>query len=246
MNAIGRRIYGLGAIGLGAVCLVFGAISPDWLPVPAHMSGHQLLVYGAAILLVLAGLAVNLPRVGGIGALLLASLFVLGMAAFEASYTLTHPANWGGWQAVAESAAMALGGVLAWAQTPGVAARSGLLRAARLVFGACLIVFGGSHFIYLKLTAPLVPAWLPPSQLAWAYITGVAQIAAGLALLSGVQARLAAVLLTVMYVIFTLLVHIPSVVAAPKSLDNWTENAINLLLIGAAWGMADGLRTKRA
>jgi uncharacterized membrane protein YphA (DoxX/SURF4 family) len=246
MKSIGRWVYGLGAIGLGVVVLVFHAVSPDWLPIPAHLPGLQLLVWAVGGLLVLAGLAVNVLRAGAVGGLILAALFGLGMAVFEAPFALTHPANWGGWQAVAESVAMALGGVLAWAQAPGGPERPGVLRAARLAFGVCLLIFGGSHFIYLNLTAPLVPAWLPPGQTAWAYITGVAQIAAGLAMLSGVRARLAAVLLTVMYVGFTVLVHIPSVIVAPRSLDNWTENAINLLLIGVAWTAADGLSgTKR-
>ena len=51
--------------------------------------------------------------------------------------------------------------------------------------------------------------------------------------------RLAAVLLTLMYVIFGVLVHLPSIIASPSSHDNWAENAINLLLIGAAWSLAD-------
>jgi len=140
---------------------------------------------------------------------------------------------------------MALGGVLAYVRSPGAREAASLARAARLVFGLCLLVFGVSHFVYVKLTASMVPAWLPPSQTVWAYLTGAAQIAAGVAMLSGVQARLAAILLTAMYALFSLLVHIPTLVAAPKSLDSWTENGINLVLTGAAWALADTL-TRRA
>ena len=245
--AIGRHVYGLGAAALGVVTLGFRAISEDWLPVPPHMPGCSILAYAAAAVLVLAGLAINLPRTAAVAALVLAALFVAGMAVFELPHWVLKPADWGGWQAIAESTAMALGAVLAWTQTPGVgetrapAAR----RIARWGFGACLLVFGTSHFVYARFTASLVPAWLPPSQLFWTYLTGAAQIAAGLAMLSGVQARLAAMLLTAMYVIFSLLVHIPSVIAAPASHDNWTENGINLLLIGAAWTLADSLARPR-
>ena len=110
-----------------------------------------------------------------------------------------------------------------------------------MAFGACLLIFGASHFVYARFTASLVPLWLPPAQLFWAYATGVAQIAAGLAMLSGVQARLAAILLTVMYAAFSVLVHVPSVIAHPSSQANWTENGINLLLAGAAWVLAESL-----
>ena len=244
MIGIGARVYGLGAIGLGAVTAAFGAFSPDWLPVPAHTPGYLLLAYGAAAWLILGGLAINVQRTSQAAALALAALFALGMLVLEAPHGLAKPADWGGWQAIAESTAMALGGVLAFIQMDGARGLA-IARGARLVFGACLLVFGGSHFVYLKLTASLVPAWLPPSPLFWAEATGAAQIAAGLAVLSGVQARLATILLTVMYAAFGLLVHLPSVVAAPTSADNWTENAINLLLTATAWTLAEGLGTAR-
>ena len=62
-----------------------------------------------------------------------------------------------------------------------------------------------------------------------------------MAILSGVQARLAAILLTVMYAAFTPLVHLPLLLAAPGVYFNWTENALNLALVGAAWVVADSL-----
>ncbi|MEO6800349.1 MAG: hypothetical protein ABI178_10470 [Rhodanobacter sp.] len=56
-----------------------------------------------------------------------------------------------------------------------------------------LIFFGVSHFAYVNLTTPLVPEWLP-AHLFCAYFTGGAYIAAGVAVLVGVRARLAAAL----------------------------------------------------
>jgi uncharacterized membrane protein YphA (DoxX/SURF4 family) len=239
MIAVGRRVYSLGAIALGIAELAFGGFAEVWLPVPAHIPGYHLLAYAAAGLLIVGGLAVNWARTAALAALALAALFAVGMLVTEAPHAIAKPADWGGWQAVAESTVMALGGVLAYAQTRSLDVR--LARGARLVFGLCLLVFGVSHFVYAKFTASLVPAWLPPSQLAWAYATGLAQIAAGLAVLSGIRARLAAILLTVMYAAFGVLVHLPSVIAHPSSHDNWAENAINLVLTGAAWALADWL-----
>ena len=70
-------------------------------------------------------------------------------------------------------------------------------------------------------------------------------IAAGLAILTGVQARLAAILLTAMYASFTPLVHLPLVMADPSSHFNWSENALNLALTGVAWVVADSLPRPR-
>ncbi|MEO8926358.1 MAG: DoxX family membrane protein [Caulobacteraceae bacterium] len=243
MIAIGGRVYGLGAVVLGIVVLAYGAFASVWLPVPANLPAYHILAYASAGVLIAAGLAINAPRAAPIGALALAVLFASGMLVLELPHVLAKPADWGGWQAVAESTVMALGGVLAYTQAPGVGETraAAIARIARLVFGVCLLIFGVSHFVYARFTASLVPAWLPPSQLIWAWATGVAQIAAGLAVLSGIQARLAAILLTVMYVAFSVLVHIPSVIADPSRQDNWAENGINLLLVGAAWGLADSL-----
>lgn len=245
MIAIGRRVYGLGAVALGIVELRFAGFSEDWLALSPHLPGYIVLLWLTAGLLILAGLAINLPRAAAVAALAVAAVFAVGALAVDLPIALGKPGSWVVWQGVAESTAMALGGVLAYTQGPGPdpARAARIARLARLGFGACLLVFGVSHFVYAKFTASLVPAWLPPSPMFWTWATGAAQFAAGLAMLGGVKARLAAILLTVMYAAFGLLVHIPSVIAAPTSHDNWAENAINLLLTGAAWALADSPRT---
>jgi hypothetical protein len=78
--------------------------------------------------------------------------------------------------------------------------------------------------------------------------SGVAEqlaIAAGVAILTGVQARLAAILLNAMFASFTPLVHVPMLLADPSRYMNWTENALNLALIGAAGVVADSLARPR-
>jgi uncharacterized membrane protein YphA (DoxX/SURF4 family) len=104
-----------------------------------------------------------------------------------------------------------------------------------------VLVWGGAHFVYMNLTAPLVPKWLPPSQVFWGYATGVCFIAAGLAILTGVQARLAAVLLTVMIACLGLLANDRILLSGLSSHFNWSESALNLTLAGVAWVLADSL-----
>ena len=58
---------------------------------------------------------------------------------------------------------------------------------------------------------------------------------------SHLTVRDAAILLTAMYVSFTLLVHVPMLLADPSSHWIWSENALNLALIGVAWVVADSL-----
>src|SRR4029078_3623405 len=86
------------------------------------------------------------------------------------------------------------------------------VRIARSLFGFGLIPIGLAHFIYLDATAPLVPSWLQ-WPVFWSYFTGGAFIAAGLAMITGVCARLAAVLVTLQIGLLTLLVWVPRIAA---------------------------------
>jgi uncharacterized membrane protein YphA (DoxX/SURF4 family) len=70
-------------------------------------------------------------------------------------------------------------------------------------------------------------------------------IAAGVAILTAVQARLEAILLTAMLASFALLVHWPMLLADPASHANWSEAAVNLAVTGAAWVVADSLARPR-
>ena len=129
---------------------------------------------------------------------------------------------------------MTMGGLALWSVAAG-SSRNTLRLVARLLAGASAIVFGCAHFNYIDFTASFVPAWLPPSQAFWAWATGAGHLAAGLALVSGVQARLAATMLAGMMGSFVLLVHIPRVIAAPEQHIEWLMLGFATSLTGAAW-----------
>ena len=156
---------------------------------------------------------------------------------------LAHPLTFGAYSGAAEELAVAAGGLIVFGANARIDAAfaARVIRTGQLAFGACAVLFGLAHFAYMNLTAPLVPKWLPPSQTFWGYATGVAHIAAGLAILANVKARLAAILLTLMYASFTLLVHGPMLLADPSSHYIWTENATNIVLTAVAWVVADTL-----
>jgi uncharacterized membrane protein YphA (DoxX/SURF4 family) len=194
--------------------------------------------------MLVAGAAVVWHRTAAWGAAALAAYYALVVVVLmNGRVMLAHPAEFGAYSGTAEQLAIAASGLIVYATharlDPARAAR--LVRLGQLAFGACALLFGGAHFFYMNLTVPLVPGWLPPSREFWACATGAAHIAAGVAILAGVQARLAAILLTAMYASFTLLVHSPMLLADPSSHANWAESALNLALIGAAWVVADSL-----
>lgn len=67
----------------------------------------------------------------------------------------------------------------------------------------------------------MVPAWIPPNGVFRAWATGAVHRAAGLALVSGIQARLAGTLLAAMMASFVILLHIPRVIASPGLHFEW-------------------------
>src|SRR6185437_2411514 len=90
------------------------------------------------------------------------------------------------------------------------------IRIARVLYGLSLIFFGAAHFIDVKDTVSLIPNWLP-GHLFWAYFTGCAFIAAGIAALTGVCARLAVTLSVLQITLFLVLVWLPIVAAGSRN-----------------------------
>jgi uncharacterized membrane protein YphA (DoxX/SURF4 family) len=246
-RAFGSRVYGLGVMALGLVGVAWG----DFVlgqPVPADLPGRTALAYAAGGFMLVAAAAVEWRRTAAWGAAALTGYYaIVVVVLMNGPVVVAHYGEYGTYSGVAEEVAITAGGLVVYAAHAEIdAARAArLTRLGQLAFGVCALAFGGAHFVYMNMTAPLVPHWLPPTAEFWARATGAGFIAAGVAILTGVQARLAAILLTAMLVSFTLLVHVRMLLAEPASHMNWTEGAINLAVTGAAWVVADSVTRSR-
>ncbi len=207
---LGRHVYGLGIIALAAVMVDWRSFDSGQ-PVPKWLPFYFPVAMAAAVFLLAAGASVEWRRFAAWGAAALAAYDALVVAVvMDGRIVFLHYDNYGAYTGIAEPVALAAAALIIYAASAdldaGRAAR--LMRIGQIVFGVCAVFFGIAHFVYMNMTAPLIPKFLPPSQEFWGYATGVFHIAGGLAIIANIWARLAAILLTVMYALFTFMVHL--------------------------------------
>jgi uncharacterized membrane protein len=242
-RVFGLRVYGVGVAALGLACLVFGDFDPGQA-VPKNFPARTLLAYCAGAFMVVAALAIEWRRTRVWGAAALTVYYaVFVLLLMDGRLLLSGYGVYGTYEDIAMQLAIAASVLIVYAGSAPIdrALSVRLTWIGRMAFGVCPLIWGGAHFMYMNMTAPLVPKWLPPGQVFWGYVTGVCFIVAGLAILTGIKARLAAILLTVMIAAFGLLANGPMLLANPRSHFNWTESALNLALIGTAWVVANSL-----
>lgn len=96
-----------------------------------------------------------------------------------------------------------------------------LVALASVFVAASLAVFGAEHIAGARLLMQAVPAWMP-ARLFWAYFVGFALLAVALSLTFKRYVRWSTLLLAIMLFIFVASIHIPNVVANPRSRILWT------------------------
>jgi len=82
---------------------------------------------------------------------------------------------------------------------------------APLFVGAAIATFSGEHFTDAADLVRLVPQWLP-LRIPITYLVGIALLAAGASLAAGVAVRWSAPLLSLLFGLFVLLIHLPNAI----------------------------------
>ena len=250
--SVGQAVFAATMIALGILGLIQGDFAPIWHAVPKGLPAREALAYLCGCVALACGIGLFWKRSAAIAARVLLAWLVLWLLLMRLRDIFPAPVVLGAWYGFVETAEFIAGAwvLYAWFSTEldrrwlGFATGDRGLRIARVLFGLTLIFFGASHFVYVNLTAPLVPGWLP-APLFWAYFFGCTYIAAGLAVLVGVYARLAAAFVTLQMGLFTVLVWVPRVAAGQTSSiigSIWGEFVVSWTLTAAAWVVADSYR----
>lgn len=232
---------------------------PDWLP------GHSFLAYAAGILLIVIAFSIAIQKKDLLAAGLLGLLYLLNALLLHLPRVIADLHNGNEWTGCFEAlgigaSSLILAGILrrrqllsgsAASAPAGFASSSGgapvaaaasawtqiidrLVAAAPFLFAACLFVYALLHFIYADYIATLISSWIP-FRLFWSWFVGFAFLASALSIMIRKKARLAAMLMGLMYYIWVAILHLPRVIASLQNEAEWTSMFVALAIGSGAW-----------
>jgi uncharacterized membrane protein len=239
---MGQTLFALALLALGGLSLFSADFAFVWQPVPAGIPGRALLACLSGAVMCLTGAGLLVRRTNALAAFVLTLYTLIWLLALHIPHVIAAPMHEVNWGASGEIATLVAASWILYASTTAPWHKFYMLsltsekaiRAARILFAVSVLLIGLEHLVYSTDTAAYVPAWLP-YRLGLAYFTGAAHIAAGLAILFSVLPRLAAALETLMMGLFTVLVWIPAVMAAPTQRFGWTALWMSAVITAAAW-----------
>jgi uncharacterized membrane protein len=245
----GHAVFAAAMIWLGVMGLRKGDFVQVWQPVPKWVPTREALAYLVALISLASGIGLLWRRSAAVAArVLFASLMVWLLVLRLPNLFFQNPLVLVAWTFGSTAVMAAAAWVLyVWfagdrdRQRLGLFADDRGVRIARALYGLSLIPFGLAHFLYVDATTVLIPGWLP-WHVAWAYFTGAAFIAGGLAVTAGVFARLAAALSTLQLGLFGLIVWVPRVLAGAVNDFQWGEFVVTCALTAGGWVVADSYR----
>lgn len=252
LRKVSQLAFAATLIAIGVMGLRSGSFAPIWGVVPKTMPDRQLLAYLCTFVSLATGVGLLARRTARPAALILLVYLIVWTAFFKFPFIIHSPLVEGSYQTCGENAVLIAGSWALYASLAtdrgkgllGFMASEAGLRIGYVLYGLALIAFGFSHFVYLNLTAPMVPHWMG-APIFWAYLTGGLYLVSGLAILTGLAMRAGAVLAAVEITLITLLVWGPIVAGGHMSPFNWEESVVSWTLTVAAWAVAISLGSRR-
>jgi uncharacterized membrane protein len=227
----GRLFYAIALLAISIIHLVFQHFPNGLLPVPATLPGKTLLANINGSTMVLVAIWMLLKPQSHQSALAAAALWLVLLLVVHLRLLLPHLNDGGEWASTLEVITF-LSGALMIAGINRPNAGILLVRIGHCLLVATLIGFGILHYIYLTYITTLIPAWMPGKTiLAW--VVTIAFFAAALSLLIRKQVKLAMDLLSLMFFLWVLMLHLPRAIKIQIE-PEWTSVFVALAMSGIA------------
>lgn len=235
----GRVVFGAAAVMFGIILLMWhDAAAWEDLPILKLPFG-TIIGDTLALLLIVGGIGMQYPRTAHINSMILGFVTVVFSLACVPAI-IHYPTTYFTYGSFFEFFSLACGALALYGATcSNVAQAVTLARVTRIALGMCAVSFTVAQIVYPKITADLVPTWIPPNQMFWVVLTTIAFGLAAIAMLIDRRAPLATYLLALMLALFGLLVWAPILIAHPDKHFNWSEFALNYFICGAALLVAE-------
>jgi len=242
-----HSIFGLTFITIGLIGLASGTFAPIWNPVPETVPARDVLQWITVLVAVGCGAGLLARRTAALAALALLAFLFVWTAFFKVPFIIRAPLEEVSYQSTGENAVLIAGAWVlycAFSRNQRFPAGKAGVRLAYALYSLALIAFGLSHFVYLEMTAPLVPSWLP-GPVFWAYGTGAIYLACGFVILVG-STRWGSIAAALQIGLITVLVWGPIVIAGKLSAMHWQETIVSVALTAAALVLASESPPKTA
>lgn len=236
----GRIVFGASAVLFGIIALLWHD-ADTWQTLSIIWKIPFGTVVGAILMVaqIAGGIGIQFPRTARLASVVLLVVFSLFSLACVPGI-IAAPRIYQEYGSFFEQFALLCAALAMYAATDSNAAQSNALTgAAQIGLGVCALSYALDQLFYLRETASLVPVWIPPAQMFWAALTTIAFALAAVAMLVNLQAVLAIRLMTLMLVLFGILVWVPRLIAHSEAHGNWSEFALNFLIAGASWVVAE-------
>lgn len=237
-RSLGAAVFAVGLAAIAVQNFVANDLVTELQPVPADIAGRTALAYVNGALLLAATASVVLGFRVRLAALFTTLLLAIWIVLLHLPRIIANPTAGNAWTPALEVFAMAGAALMVTALSPQEGAQQRVLGTIGL---ACMAVtlpaFGVLHFIYWEYVASVIPGWIPGHTF-WAYFTGVAHLAAGIAIIISFApafrrlAYFAASLWALMVGLWVVLLHVPRALAHMETRPEWTSLFVAITLCG--------------
>lgn len=250
---LARHLFAGSLVFLGALHVIFGEqlarMMQAW---PAGLPGRP---YWAHLMGALIATCASMLFVRGRerdGAVALAVLLMLPVLGLHLPRAVPSGTFGNAWLVVAKWLALAVGPLVVASHVPTLRKVPWRDRAIRLgaslapwLMGAFMVTSAVMHVRYAPFVVELMQPWMP-WRLFWVYFSALALTAGGVGLVVPRTARLAALLSSLMILLWFFLVHTPRMLIQPLGPVGWSEMGESLAFSAMAFLLAARVRVDRA